>query len=233
MIPQILHIVWIGPHDPPTRFIESWRDKNPDWPFQVWTNLQGWQNQHAIDVVRQYSAKADLIRYEILAKVGGIVVDADSEALRALEPEEFLRHQAFACYFNEPSAPGLLSCAAMGGDPSSPLGGKLWRDVLERAGSADVDNMRVSAFDSTGPKFLTQAVAELGGPAAVGMHVYPAHCFIGDHYDGTPCAPPVDPAHAFPYARQFWGATKGYGRLYKWPCWCKECRETAFRPPWG
>ncbi len=35
MIPKIIHQIWIGPKPAPTKFMDTWRDKNPDFEYDV------------------------------------------------------------------------------------------------------------------------------------------------------------------------------------------------------
>lgn len=69
-IPKIIHQVWEGKTTPLPDFLcklgKSWRDKNPDWEY---------------DVMRW-----DVIRYMILYKIGGLYVDFDYECLEPIEP---------------------------------------------------------------------------------------------------------------------------------------------------
>lgn len=52
-IPKIIHQIWIGPLPPPTRWMNTWRDKNPDWQYELWDNDRvfslKWKNQHLIN----------------------------------------------------------------------------------------------------------------------------------------------------------------------------------------
>ena len=36
MIPKIIHQLWIGTKPPPTKFMDTWRDKNPDFEYIRW-----------------------------------------------------------------------------------------------------------------------------------------------------------------------------------------------------
>ena len=35
-IPKIIHQLWIGPKPPPTKFMDTWRDKNPEFQYIRW-----------------------------------------------------------------------------------------------------------------------------------------------------------------------------------------------------
>ena len=93
IIPRILHMIWVGP-EPPASFSEhasQWHALMPSWTIRVWRNedihtgefpepivrLIGWTNKGA--------QKADIMRYHIMEKYGGVYVDADVIPRRSLE----------------------------------------------------------------------------------------------------------------------------------------------------
>ncbi|SRR5579883_1349602 len=92
-IPKKLHLIWIGDrYRRPDDCIVSWRDNHPGWQFKLWTDQDllktTWLTEPQIDAfrhARQWSAIADLMRYEILYREGGVYVDADSYSLRPLD----------------------------------------------------------------------------------------------------------------------------------------------------
>lgn len=52
-IPKTIIQIWIGPLDPPVRWMKTWKKKNPDWEYRLIGNdeLYGrrWRNQKLID----------------------------------------------------------------------------------------------------------------------------------------------------------------------------------------
>jgi mannosyltransferase OCH1-like enzyme len=52
-IPKIIHQVWIGPKEPPLKWMETWQQKYPDWEYILWDNEKvfnrKWKNQWIID----------------------------------------------------------------------------------------------------------------------------------------------------------------------------------------
>lgn len=223
-IPKLLHIVWVGPHAPPAEMIKSWDDKHVQgWLFTVWKDHRGWKNQDKIDqkyARREYNGVADIIRYEILAKHGGIVVDADSTCLKALDegPEDFLSNTtAIACYENESVRPGMIGCGFLGAPKNHPFFQACVEDVA-------LQNMALPAWQTVGPLLMGRIATRMPDQ----IKVYPARMFNPKHFSGT-----AAPGTAAIYAEQGWGSTKGYNALRKWPCQCPECTITAIRPPWG
>jgi hypothetical protein len=65
---------------------------------------------------RELNGVADMMRWEILHAAGGIVVDADSIALRPLD-DHLLDCEAFACWENEIVRPGLIAAGYFGAEP--------------------------------------------------------------------------------------------------------------------
>lgn len=83
-IPKIIHQIWIGPKPAPTDLMDTWRDKHPDFEYIRWSETElaerGFVSecQSQIDDMPEINGKADIYRWEILHKYGGIFVDADS-----------------------------------------------------------------------------------------------------------------------------------------------------------
>ncbi len=195
MIPKIIHQVWIGPLPPPSALMETWRRAHPDWEYRVWTDEHGWENQRQIDRMFEWNGKADIMRYEILERHGGICIDADSECLRPLDAT-FLEHDCFACYENETVLPGLVATGYVGARPSSPL----MRACIEGIKPQLLD---LSAWMCDGPLFFTSMARDY-----TKLHVYPSRTFIPLHHSGAR-APGDGPS----YAAQYWGSTLGYDTL--------------------
>lgn len=81
MIPHILHQIWLG-SPPPTRvqrWMDSWRVLHPQWEYHLWTdnNRPPVPSESAFERAPSYAMKADLLRYELLCKFGGLYIDAD------------------------------------------------------------------------------------------------------------------------------------------------------------
>lgn len=194
----LIHVVWIG--SPPPSWIrdciESWRRMNPTWRLCVWDDHRtGWINQAQMDRTREWTAKADMMRYEILLAHGGIAIDADCECVKPLDEGDFrerIEGGAVSCYENETCRAGLLANGFMGGPPGHPL----WRACVEECATAD---MRLPPWESVGPEMLTRIAARIGG-----LHAYPSRHFIPVHHTGA-----AAPGDAPIFARQLWGNTKG------------------------
>ena len=126
-IPKIIHQIWIGPKPRPWRLMDTFRDKHPEFQYVVWTEAEiaarGFvlENTEAFDRMGDsWAGKADILRWEILWRYGGIYQDADSICLEPFD-EELLGKAAFAAYENEAERPGLISVGTMGFPPGHPL----------------------------------------------------------------------------------------------------------------
>lgn len=97
-IPRIIHQIWIGPHPPPHRWLDSFRvafrEAFPWWTYKLWTepeiatlelyNAQFYQQEE------DWSGKADILRYELLYRYGGMYIDADSEWINGKALDDLL-----------------------------------------------------------------------------------------------------------------------------------------------
>jgi SAM-dependent methyltransferase len=128
-------------------------------------------------------AIVELMRLEILYDEGGVAVDADSYCVRAL-PEELLANDAFSCWVDESTQPGVLSTSFVGATPKNPTIGLLLRQIetepacTEGPVETSVGNQRFSQ------SWRTRNFADI--------RVYPSHYFLsaqraaaGDSVDQT------------------------------------------------
>jgi hypothetical protein len=91
-IEKKLHQSWVGPNPRPTKWMNTWPEKHPDWEYIIWDNekvfSRKWKNQHLIDFYKKkekWHGVADIIRYEILFEYGGFMPGADSECLMPID----------------------------------------------------------------------------------------------------------------------------------------------------
>ncbi len=91
-IPKIIHKIWVGDKPAPTRWINTWVEKHPDWEHILWDNdkvySRKWINEKHIGQYTEeglWHGVADIIRYEILYEYGGIVSGADSICINPID----------------------------------------------------------------------------------------------------------------------------------------------------
>lgn len=200
VIPKILHFVWVGDESRrPDACIDTWRQLNPDYEVKVWGNEQwhsgGWRTAHQMEAIgaRGLAGVADLMRYEILVREGGVTLDADSVCTRPL-PDWLLDTSEFAVWESEIMRPGLVANGYLGAVPGSPF----FDGIVERFASAPLMTDR-DPWNTTGPVAFTEYMHDRGEE----ITVYPSHYFIPRHYTGFQYtgAGPV-------FAAQLWGTTE-------------------------
>ena len=107
-IPKIIHQLWIGPKSPPTKLMDTWKNKHEKEGFEYirWTeqemNKRGFQSKlmDKVNEMEEINGKADILRWELLYEYGGFFVDADAYCI---EPVTYLieKYKAFVGFENE------------------------------------------------------------------------------------------------------------------------------------
>lgn len=92
LIPKKLHLIWLGPKNPPAIFAQclgSIEKHLPGWEVRIWKDRDmaglNLYNQKYFDEEVNYAAKADILRYEILYRFGGVYIDVDIILLKDLD----------------------------------------------------------------------------------------------------------------------------------------------------
>lgn len=118
-LPRIIWTLWLqGPDRAPPLVracLDSWRQRNPAWQVQVLDSRRlaemfgGWWNELAARVDLDPSALADRVRLELLARHGGVWVDATCFCVRPLD--DWLPHSLGSGFFafRRPGPDRLLS----------------------------------------------------------------------------------------------------------------------------
>src|SRR5437763_13179641 len=119
-IPRIIHRIWLGPDAMPREFEEygeTWARLHPDWEMRLWTEDSlpevRWREIH--DTSRTGAERADILRYELLLRFGGVYVDADFECRRAID--SLIRDIDF---FAGENAPHRVANGIIGAVPDHP-----------------------------------------------------------------------------------------------------------------
>lgn len=116
-IPRLRHRIWLGDAPLPDdyhRFEVGWARLHPGWESHLWTEADA-PSPPGIERARTHAERADLIRYEVLRRHGGVYCDTDVEWLRPVD-ELLAGVQAFAAY----EIPGRLCNAVIGAVPGHP-----------------------------------------------------------------------------------------------------------------
>jgi len=98
IIPKIIHQIWLGSPLPPefAELIETIKKVHigRGWQYKLWTDDDladiALYNQKYFDEAKNAGAKADMLRFEILYRYGGVYIDIDYEALQPLDELHYL-----------------------------------------------------------------------------------------------------------------------------------------------
>ena len=98
-IPSLLHIIWIGRSPQPESlagYVSKWKELMPHWTVRLWTNADLTEYEihpevlSRINEAHQGTQKADILKYYVVDKYGGVYVDADVEPIKNLDPILYL-----------------------------------------------------------------------------------------------------------------------------------------------
>jgi inositol phosphorylceramide mannosyltransferase catalytic subunit len=150
VIPKVIHRIWLGPKPIPEESEGYWQrfsELHPGWELRTWTdNDYSWlANQELFESARTWTSRSDVLRFELLARYGGVYVDVDIEPLRSLEP--LLGHGAFAGWEDDQAICG----AVMGAEPAHPAVGAL----VDALPAWTVGRPNADPSTWAGPRFLT------------------------------------------------------------------------------
>jgi mannosyltransferase OCH1-like enzyme len=95
LIPKVMHQIWDGDVPPLYQnYLDECRKLHPDWEFKIWGDKEidalNMEYRNLYDKVRSYAAKADVLRYEFLYRLGGVYRDMD---VKCLVPIDDLVHK--------------------------------------------------------------------------------------------------------------------------------------------
>jgi inositol phosphorylceramide mannosyltransferase catalytic subunit len=136
-IPRIIHQIWLGSPFPERfkKYQESLKNMHPGWHYRLWTDddVKDFNliNQQAFDSATTYSAKANVFRYEILERFGGLYVDTDCECLQSFD----ILHQYYQFYVGMVTINryAIVNNAVIGAIPGHPI----LRTCIENIGKID------------------------------------------------------------------------------------------------
>lgn len=203
-IPQKLWHIWIGPHQAPLLWMNSWPEKHPDWEYKIFDNRAltetQFYNQHLIDEYlrrEKYNGVADLVRYELLLQYGGFVPPADAVCFENTnELWVSPRGTCYTVYENETIRPGYVS-PIYACNP----GNQFVRLIVETLHQLEPSSLSDRVWESTGNLFLANMIAQHSPE----IRIFPSHYFIPKHFKAK------TPRYSGPdkvYADQMWGTTR-------------------------
>jgi GT2 family glycosyltransferase len=209
MIPKIIHQLWIGPKPAPTNHMDTWKNMNPDFEYIRWSEEELMKRdmkiecQNRVDEMVEINGKADIIRWEILYKYGGVFLDADSICVEPID-DMLMKCKYFAGWEHEQLRKGLIATGTMGFPPKHPL----VKEAIEwiKANCVDHKKTKLMAWQSVGPGLLTR-MYDTG--KYKDMTIFPSYTFLPIHCTGAEYK-----GHGKIYAYQEWGSThKSYDQM--------------------
>lgn len=201
-IPRILHQMWVGPPMPPemAEWRQKWLELHPGWEHHLWTDetLPPLINRSLYDAAPQLAPvgtgqfRADIARYELLWRYGGVWADLDSEPLRPIDP--LLEDCTAFAGWEEPGV--WVNNAVMGAEPGHSLIAALI-DGLP-------DNVAAKAGRRpnhlSGPRYLTRVLQGHQQLAGGSVTVYPKGYFYAYSWADVDHVPVDQAAAMFPDA---------------------------------
>ena len=126
MIPKIIHQIWVGPKEPPNKWINTW--KNIGFEHILWDEEKlsklTMTNRDKFDYFMKksvYYGASDIARLEILYQFGGLYIDADTERLKDL-PNEWFDYSFFAVEADpDPRWKYRITNGILGSSKNSPI----------------------------------------------------------------------------------------------------------------
>jgi hypothetical protein len=211
-------MIWIGDESKrPDEWIGTWRDNHPDWEFRLWGNNDlrdgRWETKRQMEIMadeRAWSGVANLMRYEILHRDGGVYVDSDSESVRPLD-EWLLDCQLFAVWENEALRPGLVANTFIGSLPGHKVFRRLIDEIVRMKHPLYVERrdrwsfglrarkVKQASWKTNGPVLFTRVLGEFGHDAVT---ILPSSLFLPEHFAGHQVR-----QNTLVYARHYWGTT--------------------------
>lgn len=197
-IPKKIHQIWLGPLPVEKKFqawVDSWRRLHPDWEYKLWTNSDVVHfpiiNRRAYEASSLYSQKADILRYEILYRCGGLYADIDTEAIESFDAV----HKSGVTFYSALEMSGyVVGNAIFGAAPGSPV----LKRVIDLIGQIDAEKFasvkkyemfdRVNAVLATsGPMILTKAIKSFLATGLCGdIIIYPSRVLSPSSCRATP-----------------------------------------------
>ena len=177
-LPKRLGHIWIGPKPAPTKWMQTWPEKHPDWEYTVYDNdfLTGYpfRLRRLIDEYFRrglYAGVQDMMRYEILYEFGGFMADADAICLHPVD-ELLTLPRAYTVYDRPETDKFRGVCPILACEPRNPF----LKTVIDRLAAKTPWELR-KAEVSTGNRFLMSVIRDIK-PGPEHLHVWPTHYFV-------------------------------------------------------
>jgi mannosyltransferase OCH1-like enzyme len=182
MIPKLIHQT-AKTNEVPRNCIayqEKLRELHPDWTYRLWTdadNLEFVSKEYPefrdifVKLPRNIM-RADVIRYLLLYRLGGLYLDLDYEMLK---PFDLLNHGAVLPWETDSQrvpGDGRIANSLMAAEPGHPF----FKMVIDDLKSNPPLSATVDVLDATGPDFLTRILGQ-AMQAGITVHSPPRRFF--------------------------------------------------------
>lgn len=157
-IPKIIHQIWLGSPFPEKykAFQESWKKFHPDWRYILWTDkdIETFSPKIAklVKSASNFGEAADILRYAVLYKYGGLYVDTDFECVKPFD----ILHHTYDFYLGlQPLDTNALQVnnALIGSKPKNPIFMQAFKRIAV--------SKEPRTIIKTGPILLTNLYIEL------------------------------------------------------------------------
>lgn len=158
-IPKVVHQIWLGSPVPKKfeKIMKTWMHWH-GWEYKLWTESEVAKitliNAEAYNKIKNFGAKSDILRYEILYQFGGLYVDTDFECFcPAFFDWAAEQYDFFSGIETMKGCPKLHICNALiASKPGHPLLEKMLQELQGLKGNLSLGDI----INATGPGFLTQ-----------------------------------------------------------------------------
>lgn len=162
VIPRIIHQIWIG-SEPPVEvleYAETIRAANPEFEYRLWRDrdIAEFRLYHdpAYIAASNWGERADILRYHILNKYGGIYADIDFIGLRSFE--QLVHGVDFVIGISNvlgaiEVANGFIACTP---------GNHVMKEILKGiVPTSDNQRTHLHTILRTGPQYVTRVICDL------------------------------------------------------------------------
>lgn len=201
-IPRRIHVVWLG-SPPRPELIDSLAEfalLNPGWEVKLWRDDDlGWLRNRALyEAAPTYSGRANVARYEIVFREGGVYLDADFVPRRGFDAAGYPRCGLVVCR----ERPGMVAPGMFAAPAGHPFLGQLI-DAL--SGSVAV-HKGASTMQMSGPVFFTSELQRWtagggNGVTEVARDLFYPYSFDKLERGAGPWSPQVIAVHHWGQAR--------------------------------
>ncbi len=162
MIPKILYTAHLAPGDPPAHLAEweaAWKLLHSDWEHvrltleerPVVLNWDEWESTFKLPEPAGQTSRLNILRYEILARFGGVFVEPGVWPLRCID-DLLINVSGFCGSLGGEGRPHQLSTAILGAEQNHPA---MWHAVRDLPHA--VYTYR-GVWDQTGAGFLSRVI---------------------------------------------------------------------------